>query len=260
MTGADGLLCSSMGFLSRRRVWRPRVIALVCLGILLALTPGSSALARTASAASAESGASAGSRKPHKPPSPLAHAPPFRRTFGQQTLAAPAAWPAIRSATSGWPTPATTVSRSMPRPGACWPPSARTWTPRPASPPTRPGMYGSRTPVITRWSSSPRSAGCWPSSVRRAAAAVSWTNPWRWPSPPSATSGSPIRATAGWRSSPRSAATECRSRCRRPPGSGWTSAAMSGCPARPTRRATRSGSSPGRASAAVVRHHAGGLR
>ena len=60
---------------------RPRVIALVCFGMLvaIALSPGSSALARTASVVSAASG----------PPSPLTHAPPFRRAFGQQTLADP---------------------------------------------------------------------------------------------------------------------------------------------------------------------------
>ena len=68
-----------MGLLSRRRGPRPRVIALVFLGMLVAtsFTPGSSVLARTASAVSAA------------PPSPLAHAPPFRRAFGQQTLAEP---------------------------------------------------------------------------------------------------------------------------------------------------------------------------
>ena len=75
-----------MGFLSRRRGQRPRVIALACFGTLVAtaLIPGSSALARTGSAAS---GAAAGTLKP---PGPLAHAPPFRRAFGQQTLAGPA--------------------------------------------------------------------------------------------------------------------------------------------------------------------------
>jgi len=85
VTGRDELVCWSMGFLSRRRGRRPRVIALVFFGVLVAtaFTPGSSALARTTSVAS---GASAGSRKP---PSPLAHAPPFRRAFGHQTLAAP---------------------------------------------------------------------------------------------------------------------------------------------------------------------------
>ena len=73
-----------MGFLSRRRGRRPRVIALVCFGMLVAavFTPGPSALARTTSAALA----SAVSRRP---PSPLAHVPPFRRAFGQQTLADP---------------------------------------------------------------------------------------------------------------------------------------------------------------------------
>ncbi|MGB6583226.1 MAG: hypothetical protein WBF34_35450, partial [Streptosporangiaceae bacterium] len=66
-----------MGFLSRRRGRRPRVIALVCFGLVTATAfiPGSSALARTASAVSAEPG----------PPSPLAHAPPFRRAFGAPT-------------------------------------------------------------------------------------------------------------------------------------------------------------------------------
>jgi phospholipase C len=70
-----------MGFLSRRRGRRPRVIALVCFGLVTAATfvPGSSALARTASAVSAEPGR----------PSPLAHAPPFRRAFGAPTLAGP---------------------------------------------------------------------------------------------------------------------------------------------------------------------------
>ena len=97
---------------------------------------------------------------------------------------------------------------------------------------------------MTGWSSSPRSAGCWPSSARRAAAAASWTSRSRWRSRPSATSGSPTRATAGWRSSPPPAATAPRSRCRRRPASGWTPAATSGCPAPATRRATRSGSSP----------------
>ena len=48
--------------------------------VATAFTSGSSALARAASSAST---ASSG------PPSPLAHAPPFRRAFGQQTLADP---------------------------------------------------------------------------------------------------------------------------------------------------------------------------
>ena len=74
-----------MGLMSRRRGRRPRVIALVCSGMLVAIafSPGSSALARSGSAAP---GAAAG---PGKHPSPLAHAPPFRRAFGQQTLASP---------------------------------------------------------------------------------------------------------------------------------------------------------------------------
>ena len=69
---------------------RPRVIALVCLGMLVAtlFTSWSPALARTTAAAPA----AAGSRKPdkpHEPLSPLAHAPPFRLAFGQQMLADP---------------------------------------------------------------------------------------------------------------------------------------------------------------------------
>ena len=69
-----------MGILSRRRGRRPRLIALVGFGMLVAtvFTSGSSALARTATAASWASA-----------PGPLAHAPPFRRAFGQQTLADP---------------------------------------------------------------------------------------------------------------------------------------------------------------------------
>jgi phospholipase C len=68
-----------MGLKSRRRGRGPRVIALLCLGMFVVtiFTPGSSALGRTVSWASAG------------PPGPLAHAPPFRRAFGQQTLAEP---------------------------------------------------------------------------------------------------------------------------------------------------------------------------
>jgi streptogramin lyase len=62
MTGPDELICRSMGFLSRHRGRRLRVMALVCLAVF---------------AASAFT------------PSPLAHAPPFRRAFGQQTLSGP---------------------------------------------------------------------------------------------------------------------------------------------------------------------------
>jgi phospholipase C len=67
-----------MGVKSRRRGRRPRVVALVCGGILaaVAFTPGSSALSRVAAAAAG-------------PPSPLAHAPRFLRAFGQETLAGP---------------------------------------------------------------------------------------------------------------------------------------------------------------------------
>ncbi len=67
-----------MGLLTRRRGRRPRVIALVCGGLLAAILvatafdPGSPALARTAPGSS-----------------PLAHAPGFQRAFGQQALAGP---------------------------------------------------------------------------------------------------------------------------------------------------------------------------
>ena len=88
-----------MGFLSRRRGRRLRVIALACFGMLVAtlFTLGPSALARTPSAALTSS-VPQESQKTQRPqqsqksggsPSPLAHVPPFRRAFGQQMLADP---------------------------------------------------------------------------------------------------------------------------------------------------------------------------
>src|SRR5271166_4642929 len=119
MTGRDGLLCWSMGILSRRRGRRPRLIALVGFGMLVAtiFTSGSSALARTATAASWASA-----------PGPLAHAPSFRRAFGQQTLADPGGV-AVDPAGDIWvaDTGHDRIAEYSRR-GAWWPPSAGTWT------------------------------------------------------------------------------------------------------------------------------------
>ena len=82
-----------MGFLSRRRGRRPRVIALACFGMLVAtlFTLGPSALARTPSAAltSLCPNPSKPRQHPRRAPSPLAHAPGFRLAFGQQVLSGP---------------------------------------------------------------------------------------------------------------------------------------------------------------------------
>ena len=120
-----------MGFLSRRRGRRLRVIALVCFGMLVAtlFTLGPSALARTPSAALTSS-VPQESQKTQKPQeSQKSAGPPARwRTrrpsggrSGSRCWPTPAAWPPIRPTISGWPTPATTASWSTPRPGACSP-------------------------------------------------------------------------------------------------------------------------------------------
>ena len=221
VTGRDRLLCWSMGFLSRRRGGRPRVIALVGFGLLVAttFTPGSSALARTAPAVSAEPG----------PPSPLAHAPPFRRAFGAPTLAGPdgvAADPVgdIWVADTGHDRIAEFSVRA--------PDGHLRSEPGPA------GRHRHRRgghiwvadtgrDQIVEFSPAGRVLAGFGSP---GAAAASWTSRSRSRSP-TASCTSPTRATAGSRSSPPPVPTAVRSASRPRPASRWTPRATSGCPA-----------------------------